>query len=157
MGMLKYRDTSGNFVDLLFPVGFIYQSMNATSPANLFGGTWIQITNLFLRPSTSGGQQNLSGDEHVFTLNPSTSRATIGAVNNDIRSLGYIAKDVISYKTTVHNSTVVGQSYAGYVLSNMQVTAENRSFNHHTIVYGSTLPDDILPSYITCYTWYRSA
>lgn len=32
-----------NTLDLVYPVGAIYLSVDATSPASLFGGTWEQI------------------------------------------------------------------------------------------------------------------
>lgn len=35
-------------VDLIYPVGSIYMSVNTTSPATLFGGTWEQIKGRFL-------------------------------------------------------------------------------------------------------------
>lgn len=32
-----------NLMDIVYPVGSIYQSMNATSPASSIGGTWTQL------------------------------------------------------------------------------------------------------------------
>ena len=37
-----------NFLDKTYPVGSIYLSLNSTSPASLFGGTWKQIKDRFL-------------------------------------------------------------------------------------------------------------
>lgn len=33
-----------NLGQVIYPIGAIYASTNSTSPANLFGGTWSQIT-----------------------------------------------------------------------------------------------------------------
>ena len=35
-------------LDTVYPVGSVYTSVNSTSPASLFGGTWELIQNKFL-------------------------------------------------------------------------------------------------------------
>lgn len=35
-------------VDIIYPIGSIYMSVNSTSPSVLFGGTWEQITGRYL-------------------------------------------------------------------------------------------------------------
>ncbi len=40
--------TKNRIVDLIYPVGSIYQSSKAVSPATLFGGTWQQIKDVVL-------------------------------------------------------------------------------------------------------------
>lgn len=37
----------------LMPVGYVYMSFDSTSPAELFGGTWVQIVNKVIRASTN--------------------------------------------------------------------------------------------------------
>lgn len=46
-------DTLGGYsvigvINLIYPVGSIYMSVNSASPATLFGGTWEQLENRFL-------------------------------------------------------------------------------------------------------------
>lgn len=57
-------------LDYLHPVGSIYQSTDATSPADLFGGTWEQIKDRFL---LAAGDAHAAGDtggeeEHELTV-----------------------------------------------------------------------------------------
>ena len=67
----KLKDGSGNYItpatrskgvyfssnktldDLVFPVGFIYQSTSSTSPASLYGGSWERIQGRFLLGTSS--------------------------------------------------------------------------------------------------------
>lgn len=37
-----------NLIDLIYPIGSIYMSMNETNPSILFGGTWERISGRFL-------------------------------------------------------------------------------------------------------------
>ena len=48
-----------NLLDIIYPVGSIYITTNATSPANSIGGTWEKIENCLL--AASGDTYNLAG------------------------------------------------------------------------------------------------
>ena len=55
-------------LDLIYPVGSIYMSVNSTSPATLFGGTWVQIEDTFLLASGSNYAAGSTGGEAAHTL-----------------------------------------------------------------------------------------
>ena len=58
-GIASCRNPSGTFgsiFDLIYPVGAIYMSVNSTSPATLFGGTWERIQGRFLVGAGTNGQ-----------------------------------------------------------------------------------------------------
>ena len=44
-------------MDLVYPVGSIYQSTSSTSPAEMFGGTWVQVTDKFLKAGNNSLQK----------------------------------------------------------------------------------------------------
>lgn len=48
-----------NLMDVIYPVGSIYITTNATSPANSIGGTWEKIENCLL--AASGDTYSLAG------------------------------------------------------------------------------------------------
>ena len=59
---------SKGIVNLIYPVGSIYMSVNSTSPATLFGGTWEQLENRFLLGAGSSYTAGSTGGEETHTL-----------------------------------------------------------------------------------------
>ena len=53
-----------NLMDIVYPVGSIYQSMNATSPASSIGGTWTQLKTFLYGADTA----KKTGGEATHTL-----------------------------------------------------------------------------------------
>lgn len=71
------QEKLNNLVNLVYPVGSIYMSMNDASPDVLFGGTWERIQNRFLLAAgesygvgTTGGES-----EHVLTVDEMPAHA----------------------------------------------------------------------------------
>lgn len=71
-----------------YPIGSIYLSVNNTSPASLFGGTWEKIQDRFLLASGSSYSLGATGGEkeHTLTINemPSHSHNVEVMVLNNI-------------------------------------------------------------------------
>lgn len=55
-------------VDLIYPVGSIYMSVNTVSPATLFGGTWEQINGKFLLAQDDNHTANSTGGAETINL-----------------------------------------------------------------------------------------
>ncbi len=56
-------------LDAVYPVGSIYMSVSATSPATLFGGKWEQLKDRFLLGCGTHTNGSTGGEEtHVLTL-----------------------------------------------------------------------------------------
>ena len=51
-----------------YPVGSIYMSVNSTSPASMFGGTWEQIKDKFLLSAGNNYSSGSTGGEATHTL-----------------------------------------------------------------------------------------
>ena len=82
----KLKDRNGNYItpatrskgvyfssnqtldDLVFPIGFIYQSTSSTSPASLYGGSWERIQGRFLLGTSSSYSVSSTGGEAEHTL-----------------------------------------------------------------------------------------
>ena len=46
---------------ILFPIGYVYLSVNNTNPGTIFGGTWEQISGYYLYAGTGGTKTNYTG------------------------------------------------------------------------------------------------
>ena len=58
-----------SFIDIIYPVGSIYMSVNNTSPSTLFEGTsWSKIEGRFLLGSSSTHSAEETGGEETHTL-----------------------------------------------------------------------------------------
>ena len=58
-------------VDLIYPVGSIYMSVNSTSPATLFGGTWEQLKDKFLLSAGDTYSAGATGGSAAVSLTKS--------------------------------------------------------------------------------------
>ena len=67
---------SGATLDQIYPVGSIYMSVNSTSPATLFGGTWEPIKDKFL---LSAGDTYSAGAEDGAASRSYTPAGTVGS------------------------------------------------------------------------------
>ena len=115
-----------------WPVGSIYMSMIATSPATLFGGTWVQMENRFLLGAGSGYVAGATGGEaeHTLTGNEMPSHYHLLAMNQ------------------------AGESeYWGPMCSAMQ----DGYMVNMTKPAGGDQPHNNMPPYIAVYMWRRTA
>ena len=61
--------TASAFIrDIVYPVGSIYMSVNSTSPATLFGGTWERLQDRFLLAAGSAYSAGSTGGASAVTL-----------------------------------------------------------------------------------------
>ena len=128
-----------NMMDLVYPVGSIYQSMSPTNPGAIFLGQWAQIKEGFLKSALNscivGGNANVI----LKAENLPPHRHTIYGGWQD--SSGKTADmDVFLYSKWNIASTAWRIECSG----NSNETSVSSPFS-------------ILPPYTTCYTWYRTS
>lgn len=105
VGTIKYKNGS-SWIDILHPVNSFYFSYASTSPANLFGGTWTQVTNAALRGATNVGYTG--SDSHTLTVDEIPAHAHI------VTSLGYNMNN----GTNTHGSYWGGQNINNHPVTN---------------------------------------
>ena len=122
-----------------FPVGYIYQSTDSTSPADLYGGTWSALTDgRFLRPSNSWNRVGGENTHYHWT--------TVGYSYPE--DIGYIG----GYQS-IGNASYSRTKIAGHrSIANPPETPTVGLYRENS-TYGASS----LPPYRTCYAWYRTA
>lgn len=130
----------------VYPVGAIYISVNSTSPASLFGGTWQQLKDRFL--IGAGGSYSVNGTggatTHSHTLNNGYAKILYNWQNND-NKLMYKTKDGVSYTTDANTNTDAGYNF------------NNFSQSRATALGGNTDSSSNIPPYLAVYMWKRTA
>lgn len=122
--------------DSIYPVGSIYTSVNGTNPANLFGGTWEQISGRFLLAAGDGYSAGSTGGEanHTLTVNemPRHSHEFYMRWGGDTNVNNYARVDKIT--------DYGGRCYGGSTESTGNGAAHNN-----------------MPPYLVVYVWKRTA
>ena len=167
-------------LQVLYPKGSIYMSMNSTSPATFIGGEWTQIDNKFLYCTTADSKKTGGAD-------------TVTLKTENLPSHNHGLNNVKTESSGTHEHNVIHRWLAGnnwitrYFNNNAQVCSDGCGFNDgdvrlqdasitpwnktvaesagshtHTInkqstdSTGNNSSFSILPSYIKIYCWYRT-
>ena len=130
----------------LYPVGSIYMSVNSTSPASLFGGTWEQLKDRFLLGAGSTYSAGDTGGEatHKLTINEIPSHAghlygNAGGVDGKGDAKGRWLAEIKNNGS----STSYGWNY-----KNNEYYPANRSL-------GGGAAHNNMPPYLAVYMWKR--
>ena len=75
-------------LDMFYPVGSIYMSVNSVNPSSLFGGTWQKIEGRFLLGSSSNYANGATGGSAdavvVAHTHDVTQKAELGGINSGL-------------------------------------------------------------------------
>ena len=129
----------------LYPVGSIYMSVNSTSQASMFGGTWEQIKDKFLLSAGNNYSAGATGGEarHTHSLDTPTARAILFCDPNGL----YYNEFRTDTATGVRNAT-------NYKLSGTGSSATNDSA-FATKLGGNVSSVSNMPPYLAVYCWKR--
>lgn len=128
----------------LYPVGAVYISVNSTSPASLFGGTWEQLQDRFLLAAGSTYSAGSTGGEETHTL-------TVKEMPTHRHSSVKVAENYL----TAWASENSGNSN-GFELSNLFKQNLNDDMNKFAGDYsGGGAAHNNMPPYLAVYMWKR--
>ena len=142
--LANIREQLANIGKTVYPVGAYYISEKSTSPASLFGGTWMELGSAFLyahdpehRAGTVGGET-----EHTLTVD----EMPMHRHSSDSYMDGFAA-------TTTGADNYVTWVNRGTTNNNGPQTGENGPVI--TSLVGGSKPHNNMPPYKAVYMWHR--
>lgn len=123
-------------LDYLHPVGSIYQSTDATSPADLFGGTWEQVKDVFLLAAGDSHAAGSTGGEETHTL-------TKAEIPDHAHTLKYTGQSVTEGVNAIRLYQAASNQYNAYSGGQSSDCGDQAHNN--------------MPPYLAVYTWRRTA
>ena len=175
----KVNNFSKEVVDIVYPVGSIYMSVNSTSPATLFGGTWEQLKDKFLLSAGNIYTNGNTGGEatHTLTINEMprhtheqyehNHRGKYHSHNTSTEDEYFVTSEIATA-----NNTSVSYNASGNRIVDGQTNGVP-SFHHRestssslVTLYGETASNkntggsqehNNMPPYLVVYMWKRTA
>ena len=133
-------------VDLIYPVGSIYMSVNSADPGTLFGGTWQQIKDRFLLSA---------GDTYAAGNTGGSAKATLPSHKHTLGSGGYQLWGV----KIGEGSTEDGNKISGTAKYYAAATGGSTSNYKWLVSVDSNGVSDVsqanMPPYLAVYVWKR--
>lgn len=143
-GIKKNNNDINNMVNVIYPIGSIYMSINSTNPETLFGGTWEQIKDTFLLSAGDTYEAGSTGgeDEHTLTIDemPKHSHKM-----DDVNYGGYANR--LGIRSDGGGGTGLVPSFSH----------TNSYSTYVPTPTGGGLPHNNMPPYLTVYMWKRTA
>lgn len=140
-------------IDLIYPVGSIYMSVNNVSPQAFFGGTWEQIQNRFLLAAGSSYAAGSTGGEATHTLTVDEMPAHKGHMYDNFNDSGWVDRggDTNSYYL---NSTGAA-GYGEYENRPYKVVSGNELVMQGFTRGGGEAHNN-MPPYLSVFMWKRT-
>nr|DAT96349.1 MAG TPA: baseplate protein [Bacteriophage sp.] len=138
-----------DIIDVIYPIGFVYISINNINPSTLFGGTWEQIKDTFLLAAGDTYAAGATGGAATHTLTEAQLPAIYGEfatavvgehANKGVKGHAYGTNFGTFTSGGIQGTTVANQTQYGYGYS-----------------FGYGQPHNNMPPYLAVYVWKRTA
>lgn len=136
----------GTTYDIAYPIGSIYLSVNDTSPAELFGGTWEQLKDRFLLAAGDTYAAGSTGGEatHKLTIDEMPSH------RHEMPEWLWVVS--AGYANGTHN--IQGANGHGNTVT---YNDGKKTQTQYSVSVGGGSAHNNMPPYLTVYMWKRIA
>lgn len=135
-----------SIVDLIYPVGSIYMSVNSADPGTLFGGTWQQIKDRFLLSA---------GDTYTAGNTGGSAKATLPSHTHTVGSGGYQLWGAKSGKGSTEPGNQISGDAKYYAAATGGSTANYKWLGSVDRKGVSDVSQANMPPYLAVYVWQR--
>lgn len=152
----------GNILDLVYPIGSIYMSVNSVSPTTFIGGEWERIEDMFLLAAGASYSAGTTGgdNEHVHTTGGHT--LTVNELpshqHESLNSRAFVSTDrshTPSRRAQAAGTGADNTLYSDVGLVRQNATEFTGGGKAHS--HGDTGKASNLPPYLAVYVWKRTA
>lgn len=145
-----YQQVLAAVVERDHPVGSLYISDNATSPAKLYGGTWERIEGKFIMGASGNYPAGSKGGEATHKLTESELPNITGdfEFQSDGNNQGIVNGATGAFR--------LGQMALGAFYPNNKIDEDNTA-RQVRMSFGSNSPHNNIPPYYSMYIWRRVA
>lgn len=142
---LNDKVDESDLLDLIYPIGAIYMSVNSTNPSVLLGGTWEHINNCFLLASEGGQGLGQTGGEatHILTVDEMPSHTHEQNPHHHSFNRYQNTGSTTSYGANWANQKLISQN-----------TSDTTATNKNT---GGGQAHNNMPPYLIVNVWKRTA
>lgn len=153
-------------LNTVYPVGSLYTSFNSTSPANIVGGTWVQIQNCFLMAAGSSYAIGTSGGSATHTHTSAAHTHTTAGHTLTVNEMPSHKHGIYSgYGDTSNNTDAFryqywasnNQKFNTFLSESVGGGASHSHGDTGSTTPGNTGSSSSLPPYKTIYMWQRTA
>ena len=137
----------GLTLNVIYPIGSIYMSINNINPANLFGGEWEQIKDTFLLSAGDTYAAGATGGEVEHTL-------TVDEMPRHDHAAQIYVNNSGSYTVPANYSMMNTNTYTW---SASATSGKNAGLFGKGNSTGGNQPHNNMPPYLTVYMWQRTA
>lgn len=157
-----YNSITSTVLDMVYPVGSIYLSVNNVNPATLFGGTWVQIKDTFLLAAGdtySNGGTGGSADAVVVSHNHTQNAHSHKPASTSLKFL--VSDTNVAINGTKRAFPASGTSaylvYASDPGSGINENSTTQSVTATNIAAGVAATGKNMPPYLAVNIWRRES
>lgn len=159
---LQQNTTPSKLVDLIYPIGSFYMSMNETDPSLLFGGTWVHVGGRFLLGATMSSDTGLDTYGYIKSSAGYWYHFNLAGERINLNGTGVTWGEVNHTLTIDEMPSHVHDGVRRAAIGNegglsMGTSSGSANTDYLTNATGGGLAHNNMPPYFTVHMWYRTA